>query len=163
MDELLATVLEAARKLTALRLGVSAYGYTGTEFRLAATSLAEGPAPGPGDDILKVEKGGVYLDVLQRGPSLRLSEVELPRHPAWWVCRKVTCGFADCWVRGWWTPRASQTDWSWSATKMAAATSPRTMSALEATGVDHRWPSAISRPASPPRRPTRPRAGSWPT
>jgi PAS domain S-box-containing protein len=84
VDELLATVVEAARELTAARLSVSGHGYTGGEFRVGKASCAGGEVAGPPSEVFKVEKGGVYLDVIHGGPSLRLSGTELHNHPAWW-------------------------------------------------------------------------------
>ena len=84
VDELLATVVDAARELTAARLSVSGHGYTGGEFRVGMVSHAEGMAPCPPGEVFKVQKGGVYLEVLHGRPSLRLGEAELSGHPAWW-------------------------------------------------------------------------------
>ena len=84
VDELLATVVDAARELTEARLSVSGHGYTGDKFRVGKASRAEGLLPCPPGEIFKVEKGGVYLEVLRGKPSLRRSEAELTGHPAWW-------------------------------------------------------------------------------
>jgi signal transduction histidine kinase/CheY-like chemotaxis protein/HPt (histidine-containing phosphotransfer) domain-containing protein len=82
VDELLATVVNAARELTEARLSVSGHGYAGDEFRVGMASRAEGLAACPPGEVFKIEKGGVYLEVLHGGPSLRLREGELPGHPA---------------------------------------------------------------------------------
>ena len=84
VGQLLATVAEAARELTESRLSVCGHGLTGDEFRVGIASCAEGVSPCPPGASFKVQQGGVYLEVLHGGPSLRLSAAELAGHPAWW-------------------------------------------------------------------------------
>ena len=83
-DELLATVADAARELTEARLSVCGHGYTGDEFRVGMASRAVGQSPCPPGEVFQVQQGGVYLELLHGGPSLRLSVAELVSHPAWW-------------------------------------------------------------------------------
>ena len=83
VQELLATVVEAARELTEARLSVCGHGYTGDTFRVGVTAHAPGVSSCPPGEVFQVQQGGVYLEVLRGGPSLRLSEAELSGHPAW--------------------------------------------------------------------------------
>jgi len=80
----LSVVVEAARAVTQARLAVSGHGYVGGKFLVGAASRAEAVAPCPPGEVFKLQAGGVYVDFVTRGESIRLSDAELRNHPAWW-------------------------------------------------------------------------------
>ncbi len=53
-------------------------------FRIGAASRAEDVAVCPPGELFDVQKGGVYLDLIQEVPSLRLTDEQLRTHSAWW-------------------------------------------------------------------------------
>ena len=83
LQGVLDVVVEAARKLTRARLGVSGHGYVDGRFLAGAASRAPGAASCPSGEDFKVPAGGVYIDFVTRGESIRLSDSELRSHPAW--------------------------------------------------------------------------------
>jgi PAS domain S-box-containing protein len=80
----LSRVVKAARKLTGGRLVTSGHGYRDGVFEVGAVSKGDGIAPCPPGHRFEIEKGGVYLDVVDKVSSIRLTEEELLSHPAWW-------------------------------------------------------------------------------
>ena len=82
VEELLGTVVEAARKLTSARISCSGAGYTDGKYRFFRTSRAEtipeAPFNGPSPE------GEVYLDPALQPVSIRLSDEELNSHAQWW-------------------------------------------------------------------------------
>jgi PAS domain S-box-containing protein len=81
---LLQCIVDAARTLTGARLGVAGHGYQDGRFRIGAASRAEDMAACPPGELFNIQKGGVYLDLIQEVPSLRLTDEQLRTHPAWW-------------------------------------------------------------------------------
>ncbi|MBN1135054.1 MAG: GAF domain-containing protein [Anaerolineae bacterium] len=82
---LLQCIVDAARNLTGARLGVAGHGYQNGHFRVGAASRAASSAAAcPPGELFDVQKGGVYLDLIQQTPSLRLTDEQLRAHPAWW-------------------------------------------------------------------------------
>lgn len=77
-------VVRAARDLTGGRLASSGHGYRDGVFRVGAVSHAEGVLPYPPEETFKVQRGGVYLDVLEKKSPVRLTQEQLQGHPAWW-------------------------------------------------------------------------------
>ena len=77
-------VVGAARELTRARLAVSGHGYVEGKFLVGAASRVEGVAPCPPGEVFKLQAGGVYVDFVTRGESIRLGDEELRNHPAWW-------------------------------------------------------------------------------
>lgn len=84
LDGLLQTVAEAARHLTNARVSISGYRDVNQQFVVGGASRVAGSPSCPPDGILKIERGGVYLDLFERRPTLRLTEEQLHEHPAWW-------------------------------------------------------------------------------
>lgn len=81
---LLQCIVDAARTLTGARFGVSGHGYVNGHFRIGAASRAKDIAVCPPGELFDIQKGGVYLDLIQKEPSLRLTDEQLRAHPAWW-------------------------------------------------------------------------------
>jgi PAS domain S-box-containing protein len=81
---LLQCIIDAARTLTGARLGVAGHGYQDGDFRIGAASRAEGVAACPPGELFNVQRGSVYLDLIQEAPSLRLTDEQLRAYPGWW-------------------------------------------------------------------------------
>ena len=77
-------IVDAARQLTGAQVAACGHQYRTNAFRIDASSHAEGHAPCPPDRTFMVEKGGVYLEPLRQGRTIRLTDEEMRRHPAWW-------------------------------------------------------------------------------
>jgi len=84
MQEMLDNVVDAARSLTGAKIGTSGHGYREGRFLVGATSRAEDSPPCPPGSVFEVEKGGVYLDLIERAESICLTNEELMAHPLWW-------------------------------------------------------------------------------
>ncbi|MFH1059399.1 MAG: PAS domain S-box protein [Pseudomonadota bacterium] len=76
-------VVAAARQLTGARLGAAGHGYQDGTFRVGAVSRDGNSPICPPGDVFKTERGGVYQELFRQPGSLRLSDAELRRHPAW--------------------------------------------------------------------------------
>jgi PAS domain S-box-containing protein len=75
-------LVNAARELTGARIATSGHDFREGSFRVVARSRAEDAPSCPPGEILKVEKGGVYLELITKENSLRLSEEALRNHPS---------------------------------------------------------------------------------
>jgi len=76
--------VDAACKLTGARLAVSGSISPDGHFEIGPTHRAEGAPPCLPGQVFTIERGGIYLDLIQDRPSLRLTDEEMRRHPAWW-------------------------------------------------------------------------------
>ncbi len=84
LQGLLQAVADASRELTGARVAVSGHGYVSGAFRIGAESHAPGAMACPPGQEFKVERGGLYLDLLYERESLRLTDEEMRRDPHWW-------------------------------------------------------------------------------
>jgi PAS domain S-box-containing protein len=75
--------VDAARRLCGARLAISGFISPDAVFQIGPTYRAEGAPPCPPGQSFTIERGGVYLDLVQGRPSLRLTDEEMRRHPAW--------------------------------------------------------------------------------
>jgi PAS domain S-box-containing protein len=80
---LLDRVLEGARDLTGAKVGVSGHLHGERGFRITASSRSDERPPCPEGGTLAMERGGVYMEILEKGRPLCLKEEELKHHPAW--------------------------------------------------------------------------------
>jgi PAS domain S-box-containing protein len=83
MEGILNRVVDAARELTGARLGTAGHGYREGSFQVGATSRTEDAPPCPPGELFAVEQGGVYMELIERVPSIRLTDEEMRGHPAW--------------------------------------------------------------------------------
>jgi PAS domain S-box-containing protein len=83
VEGVLQQVVDAARELTGARIGTSGYGYQDGVFQVRATSRAQDALPCPPGEAFAVERGGVYMDLIESAVSVRLTGDELCAHPAW--------------------------------------------------------------------------------
>ncbi|HSJ52709.1 MAG TPA: PAS domain-containing protein [Anaerolineae bacterium] len=84
IEGLLQRIVDAARDLTGARLGSAGYGYQDGRFVVGASSRAEDMLPCPEGTVFCMERGGVYLDLIQKSATLRLTDEEMCSHPSWW-------------------------------------------------------------------------------
>jgi PAS domain S-box-containing protein len=84
LNSLLQTAADAARELTGAKYAVTGHGYVNGVFTAGGVSRSEGAMPCPPGEAFNVEKGGVYLDLIQEKNSIRLTDAEMRSHPAWW-------------------------------------------------------------------------------
>ncbi|HJV36138.1 PAS domain S-box protein, partial [Geomonas sp.] len=84
MDGLLNTVAEAARTLTGGRYCAAGHGYLGGTFVTGGDSHALDALPCPSGERFDVQRGGVYLQLIDEEETLRLTDAELRAHRAWW-------------------------------------------------------------------------------
>jgi len=83
-EGMLQAISEAALLLTDARLAACGHGYVTGQFIVGGSARAPGaPACPPGREFL-IDKGGVYMDLLEGADSLRLTDAELRAHPRWW-------------------------------------------------------------------------------
>ncbi len=83
-EGILQRVVDAAREITGTRLGTSGHGYLEGTFQVGAASRSDDAPPCPPGEVFQVHRGGVYRDLVEKQPSIRLSQKELQSHPAWW-------------------------------------------------------------------------------
>jgi PAS domain S-box-containing protein len=81
---LLQRITDAARELTGAGLGVAGHGYRDGVFEVGAASRAESLASCPPGTLFTIQQGGVYLELIERAASIRLTDEELRARPAWW-------------------------------------------------------------------------------
>ena len=84
VEELLQKVVDGARELVDARIAVSGHGFESNQFRVGRVSHAEGLAPCPEGGLFNMERGGVYLPLMDGTPSIRLTAADLLAHPLWW-------------------------------------------------------------------------------
>jgi PAS domain S-box-containing protein len=81
---LLQTAAETARELTGAKYAATGHGYVNGIFTTGGVSRSEGAVPCPPGEAFNVEKGGVYLGLIQESDSIRLTDAEMRSHPTWW-------------------------------------------------------------------------------
>ena len=84
LESLVQRVVDAACQLTGARMGIAVQGRADGEFRIIAASQTVAMSTVQPFKAFKVEKGGVYLDLMTHRDSIRLTQQQLPHHPAWW-------------------------------------------------------------------------------
>ncbi|HWI41897.1 MAG TPA: PAS domain S-box protein [Verrucomicrobiae bacterium] len=84
VEGVLQAVVDAAREIVGARYGVAGHVFAADGFRIDGMSRHEEAAPCPPGTTFTVERGGVYLQMLQEGRPLRLDDAALRAHPAWW-------------------------------------------------------------------------------
>lgn len=82
-EGMLQRVADAARELTGARVSIAGHSYEGGVFQVGATSRSEDTPPCPPGEDFGVWEGDLYLALLEGRPSLRLTDEQLRRHPAW--------------------------------------------------------------------------------
>lgn len=83
MEGLLRRIVGAARRVTEAGIGISGHAYKEGRFQLGISPESE-EVPLCAVEELNVEKGGVYLDLIEKTSSIRLTDRQMRDHPAWW-------------------------------------------------------------------------------
>ncbi|MGM0451752.1 MAG: PAS domain S-box protein, partial [Thermodesulfobacteriota bacterium] len=65
------------------RVASSGHGYIEGRFRVGAVSAAENARPCPPGEQFQIERGGVYLELLDNRSAIRLTDAQLRQHPRW--------------------------------------------------------------------------------
>jgi PAS domain S-box-containing protein len=83
-EAMLQAIAAAALELTGARVTVCGHDYVNGRFLIGGTARAPGiPELPPGKEVL-VEKGGIYMDLLEGADSIRLTDEQMRAHPRWW-------------------------------------------------------------------------------
>jgi PAS domain S-box-containing protein len=77
-------IVDAAERLTGARFGVCGHGYRDGSFDLQAASRSPTGIPCPPGTRFTIERGGVYKELLEEHSTIRYTQSELLKHPAWW-------------------------------------------------------------------------------
>lgn len=81
MDELLRNLVDAAMEVTGARLGIAGRAFGEDSFVFGLTSSARDESACALGRVLNA--GGIHLKLLENLASIRLTDVELRKHPAW--------------------------------------------------------------------------------
>lgn len=84
LNDLLTAVAKSARELAGARYCAAGHGYINGRFISGGASSAENALPCPPGQFFNVEHGGVYMDLLDKSESFRLTDAEMRAHPLWW-------------------------------------------------------------------------------
>jgi PAS domain S-box-containing protein len=84
LDDLLNTISDEARELCGARYASTGHGYVNGNFIAGGASRAPGAMPCPSGQVFSIEKGGVYMDLIDKGESIRLTDDQMRAHPGWW-------------------------------------------------------------------------------
>ncbi|MBI4775517.1 MAG: PAS domain-containing protein [Deltaproteobacteria bacterium] len=80
---LLDVVASAARTLTGAKLAGCGHCSVNGQFVTGAASRAEDISACPEGDMFAAMRGGVFMEVIEKSPSLRLTDAEMRHHPQW--------------------------------------------------------------------------------
>jgi PAS domain S-box-containing protein len=83
-EDLLRTVTGVARDITGAKLAVAGHGYKDGVFHLGNSSRAPGMPSCLSGHVCSGERGGVYLEIMNKAGTIRYAENELREHAAWW-------------------------------------------------------------------------------
>jgi PAS domain S-box-containing protein len=84
IEGVLQQVVEAAREITRSRYAVCGHGFLNRNFHIDAVSRHQSASPCPPDKEFVIERGGVYLEIIEKVAPIRLTDRELKSHPLWW-------------------------------------------------------------------------------
>jgi PAS domain S-box-containing protein len=84
LNDLLTVIAETARELAGARYSAAGHGYVSGKFITGGASRSEGATPCPPGQVFNVERGGVFMDLVEKCESLRLTDAEMRAHPLWW-------------------------------------------------------------------------------
>jgi signal transduction histidine kinase len=84
LDQLLQVVSDAALELTHARIATFGHGYVNGQFVVGGSSRVEGAPECPPGESFVMEKGGVYMDLVEGRDAIRFSDAEMRAHARWW-------------------------------------------------------------------------------
>ncbi|WP_243374710.1 PAS domain S-box protein [Geotalea sp. SG265] len=76
--------VEGALAVTDARIAASGHGYKMGRITLGAIAHDAKISPCPTDVSFTVDHGGVYMELLEKAGTIRLTQEELVNHPLWW-------------------------------------------------------------------------------
>jgi PAS domain S-box-containing protein len=76
--------VEGALAVTDARIAASGHGHSTGKMTFGAIALDAGIAPCPTDVPFAVDRGGVYMELMEHKRTIRLTQEELVNHPLWW-------------------------------------------------------------------------------
>jgi PAS domain S-box-containing protein len=82
-SRLLTKVAEAARALTDSRIAVCGHGCIFGVFTFRGAYWMEGESPCPHGESFQMDNGEVYMELVQGKDSIRFTQEQLVKHPAW--------------------------------------------------------------------------------
>jgi PAS domain S-box-containing protein len=77
-------IAHAARELTGARLATAGHGYINKRFQVGGASRDEQTPPCPPGQEFQVDRGGVYMDLIEGQASMRLTDQQMRSRPDWW-------------------------------------------------------------------------------
>jgi nitrate/nitrite-specific signal transduction histidine kinase len=80
LSGLLKETTDAAQDVLDARYAVVGHG----DFHQEISAAKAGRLACPLQGKFRIDRGGVYLDILRKGEPVRLTQQDLERHPAWW-------------------------------------------------------------------------------
>ncbi|SNB44752.1 PAS domain S-box protein [Geobacter sp. DSM 9736] len=83
IEGILDRAVHGALLLTGAEMAASGHGFDEGRITVGARSDDADLPPCPESPFI-IDRGGVYLDLIEGSPKIRLTQEELTRHPAWW-------------------------------------------------------------------------------
>ncbi len=84
LEGMLQSISEAALALTGARIATCGHGLVAGQFAVGGSARApDAPACPPGN-MFGMERGGVHMELMERGDAVRLTDAQLRAHPRWW-------------------------------------------------------------------------------
>jgi signal transduction histidine kinase/CheY-like chemotaxis protein len=84
LDRLLQLVSDAALELTRASVATFGHGFVNGHFQASGSSRVEGAPECPQAERFAMERGGVYMDLVEGRETIRLTDTEMRAHPRWW-------------------------------------------------------------------------------
>jgi PAS domain S-box-containing protein len=83
-EGMLRAVAEAALELTGARVAACGHGHVTGQFIIGGSARVPAAPACPEGKTFLIEKGGVYLELLEGADSIRLTDDQLRAHSRWW-------------------------------------------------------------------------------
>jgi len=85
LEAMFQAVSAAALELMGARVVVSGHGYVSGQFVIGGAARAPGMPDCPPGKLFLIEKGGVYMELVEgAADTIRLTDAEMRAHPRWW-------------------------------------------------------------------------------
>ena len=85
LEPMFESISKAALELTGARLAVAGHGYVSGQFVIVGAARAPGMPDCPPGKVFAVDKGGVYMELIEgTADVIRLTDAEMRAHPRWW-------------------------------------------------------------------------------
>ena len=84
LEAMFQAISAAALELTGARVAVSGHRPVHGRFTVSGAARAPGTPACPTGNELLIEKGGIFLDLMEGAEAMRLTDAEMRAHPRWW-------------------------------------------------------------------------------